>query len=94
MIRSAQILFRVLPLMPMTTPTVVKVQQPKLLRANRFFYSMSSQDILEMIKNEKYEKNLDKICIYMANMSNKEDAVQQVLEKVFTKEFSPAVIQH
>ena len=47
-----------------------------------------------MIKNEKYEKNLDKICIYMANMSNKEDAVQQVLEKVFTKEFSPAVIQH
>ena len=36
--------------------------------SNRFFFAMSLDKLVDMIDQEKYEKNLDRICVEMAHL--------------------------
>jgi hypothetical protein len=51
----------------------------------KFFFSLhSSNKVLEMIKNERYDDNIDKICIEISSLSAsaKEKAIEAVIDKV------------
>ena len=76
--------------------TLISFNLP-LVTLPRYCFSLhSSNKVLEMIKKERREDNLDRICIEIASLqdSSKEKAVAAVLDKIKEGEFSPATIVH
>jgi hypothetical protein len=71
-----------------------------LTRFNRCHFAQQSPNnstrLLQKIKRETQESNIERICIDMASLNNphKLEAITNVLDKVYQGQFSPSVIVH
>ena len=94
MLRLTRLLVSAVP--TLATPAHLKPALGFLPVRGSWFSTPQSKKVLDLIKRETSDSNIDRICIEMASLNNKvkEEAVKQVLEKIIKGEFSPAVIVH